>query len=289
MSENAIPTKPFGRTGHESTRTIFGAAAFSQVTQYEADATLAVLQTYGVNHIDTARSYGDAELRVGPWMRKERKNFFLASKTGMRTKQKALEELKQSLDRLQTDYIDLWQFHFLVDENEWKTAMSENGVLEAAIEAKKQGLIRYIGVTGHELAAPTMHLKSLEKYPFDSVLFPYNYILMKNDSYAVSVRKLMLICAERGIAVQTIKSIARGPVETETKKYAPWYDPLDSESAIKTAVHWVLKNDQVFLNTVSDISLLPFVLKAASEYQIGPEDSEMEVLLDSEKIKPLFL
>ncbi len=289
MSEKTIPTKLFGNTGHESTRTIFGAAAFSQVTQYEADVTLELLQTYGVNHIDTARSYGDAELRIGPWMKKERMNFFLATKTGMRTKQEALDELKQSLDRLQTDYIDLWQFHFLVDEQEWETAMSANGVLEAALEAKRQDLIRFIGVTGHELAAPTMHIRSLEKYPFDSVLFPYNYVLMKNSSYAESVRRLMHICADRGIAVQTIKSIARGPVEPERKRYAPWYDPLDSESAIQKAVHWVLKNDQVFLNTVSDINLLPLVLKSASEYQIGPEDNEMEVLLDTEKIKPLFL
>ncbi|PKL12894.1 MAG: aldo/keto reductase, partial [Spirochaetae bacterium HGW-Spirochaetae-8] len=160
----------FGRTGHRSSRVIFGAAALGEVSQETADKVLQLLLEQGINHIDTARSYGEAESRIGPWLKQQRSSFFLASKTGARTKKEALEELKQSLLRLQTDYLDLWQLHFLVDSHEWDTAMGTGGALEAAIEAKEQGLVRFLGVTGHGVEAPRAHLKSLQVYDFDSVL-----------------------------------------------------------------------------------------------------------------------
>ena len=179
-----VPKLNFGRTGHMSTRAIFGAAALSQVTQEEADQTLELLLEYGINHIDTAASYGEAELRIGPWMAKHRQDFFLATKTEKRTYAGAKEELHRSLERLQVDYVDLWQMHFLVEEDDWQTAMGSKGALEAFIEAKEQGLVRFLGVTGHEIRVTNFHKRSLERYDFDSVLLPYSPVLMKNQVYA---------------------------------------------------------------------------------------------------------
>lgn len=280
--------KAFGKTGHTSSRVLFGAAAFGEVSQKEADETLALLLDNGINHIDTARSYGEAELRIGPWMKKHRSSFFLASKTNKRTKEEALEELKQTLKRLQTDYLDLWQLHYLVEPDEWETAMGEGGALEAAIEAKEQGLVRFIGVTGHGVGAPSAHLKSLEVYDFDSVLLPYNYSMMQNSLYREQAEKLFHVCKERSIAVQTIKSLARGELGDKEKLYATWYDPLTDEASIQKAVHWVLSNEQVFLNSTGDIHILPHILKAAQEPIRKPSDKEMEALVKQEGITPLF-
>ena len=280
--------KDFGRTGHVSSRVLFGAAAFSSVSQAEADPILGLLLENGINHIDTARSYGDAELRIGPWMKKHRSDFFLASKTGMRTKKEALDELKQSLTRLQTDYLDLWQLHFLVDESEWAAAMGEGGALEAAREAKEQGLVRFIGVTGHGIDAPKAHLKSLEVYDFDSVLLPYNYPMMQNSSYRKDLEMLLSVCKERNVAVQTIKSLARGPLGDKDKVHATWYDPLTDYDSIEKAVHYVLANEQIFLNTTGDIHILPALLKASQKSIQKPSDEEMDKLVQSEGIKALF-
>lgn len=280
--------KAFGKTGHTSSRVLFGAAAFWDVSQKEADKTLGLLLDNGINHIDTARSYGDAELRIGPWMKEHRSSFFLASKTNKRTKEEALVELKETLTRLQTDYIDLWQLHYLVEPDEWKTTMSEGGALEAAIEAKKQGLVRFIGVTGHGVEAPSAHLRSLEVYDFDSVLLPYNYTMMQNSLYREQTQKLFEVCKERDIAVQTIKSLARGELGDKEKIYATWYDPLTDEASIQRAVHWVLSNEQVFLNSTGDIRILPHILKAAQETIRKPSDEEMEALVKKEAITPLF-
>src|SRR5689334_23132401 len=181
-----IPTHPFGRTGHESTRTIFGAAALSAVSQDDADRTLEVLFEYGVNHIDVAASYGDAELRVGPWMDRYRDRFFLATKTGQRTYREARDEIHRSLERLRVAQIDLLQLHNLVATDEWETAMGPGGALEAAIEAREQGLVRFLGVTGHGNAAPVAHRRSLERFPFESVLVPYNYVEMQKPEYAAN-------------------------------------------------------------------------------------------------------
>jgi aryl-alcohol dehydrogenase-like predicted oxidoreductase len=202
---------PFGRTGHTSTRTLFGAAALGGVTQAEADRTLAVLLDYGVNHIDTAASYGESELRIGPWMGEHRQNFFLATKTGERSYEKAREEIYRSLERLQVDSVDLIQLHNLVDPDEWDEAMGEDGALQAAIEARAEGIVRFIGVTGHGTTVAAMHKKSLEHFDFDSVLLPYNYWMMQNPQYTADFEMLLAMCQERNVAVQTIKSITRGP------------------------------------------------------------------------------
>ncbi len=281
--------KEFGRTAHRSSRVIFGAAALGEVTQQEADRTLGLLLDHGINHIDTARSYGESELRIGPWMKQRRSAFFLASKTGMRTKAEALEELKQTLDRLKTDHLDLWQLHFLVDAQEWEAAMAEGGALEAAMEAKKQGLVRFIGVTGHGVDAPKAHLKSLEVYDFDAVLLPYNYTMLQNPVYNADMAQLLEVCSKRNVAVQTIKSLARGAYNPNEKTFATWYDALRDESSIEKAVHYVLSNEQLFLNSTGDIDLLPLLLKAAEKPIVRPTEEEMKTLVEKEGMKALFV
>src|SRR5512135_1540341 len=260
-----IPLAPFGRTGHLSTRAIFGAAAFYSTTQQsEADPVLDILLEYGINHIDTAASYGEAEKRLGPWMPRQRDRFFLATKTEERTRQGARESLQRSLDRLQTDHVDLFQIHNLNDPQEWEIALGPGGALEAFIDARAQGLTRFIGVTGHGLNIAALHRKALER--FDSVLFPYSYILMQNPQYAADVEALLHVCRERHVAVQTIKGITRSPWHNRPHTRNTWYEPLEDQVGIDKAVHWVLGNPSAFLNTAGDIHLLPKVLDAASRF-----------------------
>jgi len=284
-----ITTQPFGRTGHNSTRTIFGAAALGKVTQAEADTTLELLLQHGINHIDTAASYGEAELRIGPWMKAHRKNFFLATKTGERTKQKAREQIHKSLERLRVDSVDLIQLHALTDASEWEMAMGADGALEAAVEARDQGLTRFIGVTGHGVIVPTMHIRSLERFDFDSILFPYSYLMMQNPQYAADAEALLALCKSRNVAVQTIKSLVRAPWGEKQHNRSTWYEPLEDQNEIDNAVHWVLGNDQVFLNTAGDIHLLPKVLDAASRFRGRPTSEEMQRDLKQLEMAPLFV
>jgi aryl-alcohol dehydrogenase-like predicted oxidoreductase len=286
----SIPTFLFGRTGHMSTRTLFGAAALSRVSQAEADQTLDLLLDYGINHIDTAASYGDAELRIGPWMdRGLRDNFFLATKTENRTYQGAKEELHRSLERMRVDSVDLWQMHILVDPDEWQTAMGPNGALEAFIEAREQGLVHYLGVTGHGVTIAEMHMRSLERFDFDSVLLPYNLTMMQNPKYAAEFEALVAICEERQVAIQTIKSITKGPWGDKTQSRATWYEPLEDPAAIEAAVHWVLTRQGFFLNTVGDINILPKVLEAASHFEEGLSQETAEARLAKLGMTPLFV
>ncbi|MCL4870328.1 MAG: aldo/keto reductase [Anaerolineae bacterium] len=283
-----IPQHPFGRTGHDSTRTLFGAAALGRVTQAEADQTLALLLEYGVNHIDAAASYGDAELRIAPWMAAYRNQFFLATKTEKRTYREAKEELYRSLERLQVDQIDLWQMHILVDPSEWEIAMGVGGALEAFIEAREQGLVRFLGVTGHGVTIAQMHLRSLERFPFDSVLLPYNYVMMQNPQYAADFETLLAVCQERNVAVQTIKSLTRGPWGDKPRTHSTWYEPFTEPSEIETATHWVLNRPGVFLDTVGDIHLLPAVLAAASRFEVRPQ-AELDAEMAQVEMSPLFV
>ena len=284
-----ISKAPFGRMGHMSTRTLFGAVALWTVTQEVADCTLDVLLQYGVNHIDTAASYGDAELRIGPWMRQHRDAFFLATKTQERTKARAWDEIRRSLDRLQTDHVDLLQIHFLIDEAEWQVAMGPDGALEAVLEAQAQGLTRFVGVTGHELIAPAMHLRSLARHDFDSVLLPYNYLLHRNEAYRRAFDTVRQVCRERNVAVQIIKSLAAGPWDDKPKTHTTWYEPLADQESIDRAVWFVLGQEDMFLNTVGDVDLLPKVLDAASRFERCPSDEEMQEMVQRRAMTPLFV
>lgn len=284
-----IPTQSFGRTAHESTRTLFGGAALGSVTQSEADRALEILLEYGVNHIDTAASYGDAELRIGPWMDRYRDRFFLATKTGQRGYREAKEEIKRSLDRLRVDHVDLIQLHNLADPIEWDQSLSPGGALDAAIEAREEGLTRFIGVTGHGTQIAATHLRSLERFDFDSVLLPYSWIVMQNPYYAENFNAVDTVCRERNVAVQTIKSIARAPWEGREHTVSTWYEPLQSQQDIDVAVHWVLSRPGVFLNTVSSIDLLPKVLDAASRFDAESSQEELGRKLADLELVPLFV
>ncbi len=287
-----IATQPFGRTGHLSTRAIFGAAALSRVTQAEADQTLHVLMQYGVNHIDVAASYGDAELRLAPWLARHRSQFFVATKTGARTAPEAKAELQRSLERMQIDYVDLWQLHNLADPIEWDIALSPGGAIDAAVEAKKQGLARAIGVTGHGIQIAAAHRRSLERFDFDSVLLPYNFLTMQNPYYTANFQALLATCQQRQVAVQTIKSIAYKPWMGRPQTRSVWYEPLEDQADIDLAVHWVLKQPGIFLNTVGDIHLLPRVLEAVSRFQPdapAPTDAQMQGLVNRLGMQPLFV
>ena len=284
-----IETRPFGRTGHLSTRTLFGAAALWNVTQAEADRILELLLEYGINHIDTAASYGDAELRLGPWMKGHRADFFLATKTEQRTYQGAWDELQRSLERLRVDYVDLWQMHVLVEPDDWDTAMGPGGALEAFVEARDKGLVRFLGVTGHGVTVAAMHKRSLERFDFDSVLLPLNYPMMQNPQYAADFQELVSLCQEREVALQTIKSVCRRPWGDRPQTRNTWYEPLEEAADIDRAVHWVLGWPTVFLNTVADIHLLPRVLDAAARFQAPPPEEEMAEAAERLAMEPLFV
>ena len=279
----------FGKTGHLSTRTIFGAAALSRVDQKTADETLRVLLEFGINHIDVAASYGDAELRVGPWMERHRDRFFLATKTGERTYEPARDQILRSLERLRVDQVDLIQLHNLTDPEQWEVAMSPGGALEAAIEARDRGLTRFIGVTGHGVIAPSIHKRSLERYAFDSVLLPFNFTMMQNPDYARDFEALVALCRERAVAVQTIKGITLGPWGEQERTASTWYEPFREQGDIDLAVHWVLGRPAVFLNTAGDVTLLPKVLDAASRFQSRPDHARMERLVAERGMAPLFV
>jgi aryl-alcohol dehydrogenase-like predicted oxidoreductase len=285
----AIPILEFGRTGHQSTRTVFGAAALSRVTQDVADRTLEVLLRHGVNHIDTAASYGDAELRIRPWLKREPGRFFLATKTDARTKAKAREELHRSLDRLGIDHVDLWQLHNLADPIEWDTALSPGGVIEAAVEARAEGLVRFIGVTGHGAQIAANHRRSLERFDFDSVLLPYNFVTMQLPYYAENFEALARTCAGRKVAIQTIKSIALRPWLGRERTRSTWYQPLEAQADIDLAVWWALGRPGIFLNTVGDVDVLPRVLDAAERFEKRPADADMATMLERARAEPLFV
>src|SRR5262245_54147891 len=257
-----IATRPFGRTGQDSTRIIFGAAALRAASQADADRTMDLIARYGINHIDTAASYGDSELRLGPWLEHHRAEVFLATKTGERSRQAAHDQIRRSLERLRVDHVDLIQLHNLVDPDEWKTAMGPGGALEAATAARDEGLVRFIGVTGHGTTVAAMHERALEQFPFDSVLLPYSHVMMQNPQYAADFEALAALCREREVAIQTIKSITRAPWGDRPHTTSTWYEPLLDQDAIDRAVDWVLGRPEVFLNTVGDISIVPKVLDA---------------------------
>lgn len=279
---------PFGRTGHRSSRAIFGAAALSRVTQGEADRTMQLVERYGLNHIDVAASYGDAEERLAPWLARHRAEVFLATKTGERRYAEARDEIRRSLTRLRVDSVDLLQLHNLVDEAEWEVALGPGGALEAAVEARDEGLVRFIGVTGHGLEVAERHRRSLERFEFDSVLLPYSFVMMQNPRYAADFERLIALCEERGVAVQTIKAITRRPWGERAPTRATWYEPLEDPEALELSVHWVLGRPGFFLNTVGDIHLLPAVLEAASHPSERPSDEAMREAVARRAMEPLF-
>jgi predicted aldo/keto reductase-like oxidoreductase len=243
----------------------------------------------GVNHIDVAAGYGHAEVRIKPWLARMPGEFFLATKTSERGGKEAREQLERSLERMGVDHVDLWQMHNLADPIEWDRALSAGGAVEAAVAARAEGLVRFIGVTGHGLQIAAVHRRSLERFDFDTVLLPYNYVTMQNEYYAENFEALVATCGERNVAVQTIKAIAAAPWAGREHTYNPWYEPFSDKADIDLAVSWVLGRTGVFLNTVADIEILPLVLDAAARASERPTDDEMQSLMDRRQVVPLFV
>lgn len=289
-----IPRLPFGRTGHESSRLLFGAAALAKVSEADADRTLGLVLDAGVNHLDTAASYGQAEERMGPWLSAHRNEVFLATKTERRTKSEAIAELERSLRLLRTDHVDLWQMHVLVREDEWETAMGEGGALEAFVEARRRGLVRFLGVTGHGKAAPSMHLRSLDEFDFDSVLFPWNWQLSEDPAYAAAAHTLVHVCRRRGVAVQLIKAFCRRPWGDRPRTHPTWYEPIEEPADIARALGWAWQVPGAFVNSAGDIDLLPSIIDAASgqtpgaDEDDGPDDEAMEEMASRLGMEDLF-
>ena len=285
-----IPTTPFGGTGHHSTRCIFGGTALSRASQEEADRILELLLRYGINHIDTAAGYGDSELRIGPWMRRHRDRFFLATKTGERSATGAREQLERSLQRLQVERVDLIQLHSLTEPDDWEQALGSGGALEALIRAREEGLARYIGVTGHGVTVARMHLNALQRHPFDAVLLPLNYPMSQIPEYAADFRELRELCRQRGVAVQTIKAIARRRWTGSERPHRTWYEPLAGQQDIDPAVHWVLQHEGVFLNTAGDMALLPRILDAAARFSPADDNhaTAAGAAVERRQMQPLF-
>ena len=285
----SLPTAPFGSTGHQSTRVLFGAAALGGMSQERADATMEIVHRWSINHIDTAASYGESEDRLKPWLATHRSEVFLATKTGERKGDAARAELERSLERMGVDHIDLIQLHNLVEDDEWEVAHGPGGAVEALAKARDEGLVSNIGVTGHGVRIPGMHLRSLERFPFASVLFPYSYLMMENPAYRHDVEALLERCQADGVAAQTIKAIARGrwAEGSEAKKFS-WYDPLTDADTIARAVQWVLSDERVFLNTSSDARLMEMALHAAAGELMRPSDEAMAADVLAEGMTPLF-
>jgi predicted aldo/keto reductase-like oxidoreductase len=254
-----------------------------------ADETLDVLLRYDVNHIDTAANYGDSELRIAPWLKREPGRFFLATKGDKRDEKGAREEIHRSLDRLDVDHVDLWQIHALADPIEWDQALSPRGAIDAALAAREEGLIRWIGVTGHGSQIAATHRRSLERFDFDSVLLPYNYITMQNQYYAQNFEALLETCKQRNTAVQTIKAIALRPWMDSDHTRTTWYQPLENPDDIDLAVWWALGRPGIFLNSVGDVDLLPLVLDAAKRFHQAPNDEAMQTLIARSHSEPLFV
>ncbi len=290
MTSPHIERAAFGRTGHRSSRVIFGAAGIGTMKRQEkADEVLSLLLEFGVNHIDTAASYGDSELRLAPWLRTHRNDVFLATKTDDRTGDGARASLERSLKRMGVDSVDLVQLHNLVEPDEWETAYAPNGAVAALARARDEGLVRFIGVTGHGTRIPAMHLRSLERFDFDSVLFPYNFTMLQSAAYRADVESLLGVCSERGVAVQTIKAVARRRwAQDSTEPHFSWYEALPPGDALARAVDFVLGREQLFLNTSSDSRLLRPVLEAATRHGGVPSDATMQADADALGVSALF-
>jgi len=271
-----------------STVAIFGAAAFWQLDQSEADAAMEQVIAAGVNHIDVAPSYGIAEQRVAPWLARERDRFFVGCKTMERSKAGAALELRQSLERLQIDRFDLYQLHAITSLEELDEVTRPGGALEAVIEARDAGLARYIGITGHGVDSPAVFVEALRRFDFDSVLFPLNFVQYANPTYRQNSEELLRQCRARDVGAMIIKSITKGPWGEQTKTHSTWYQPFTDAEHIQQAVNFVLSQDVTGLCTVGDTRLLPLVLRACDNYTALSESEQAALIATAEAYEPLF-
>lgn len=283
-----METRRFGRTGHMSTVAIFGAAAFSEVSQEEADRIMESIIEAGINHIDAAPSYGHAELRIGPWMPRERGRFFLGCKTMERSKEGAWNELQGSLKRLQTETFDLYQCHAITTMKELDAVTMKGGALEAFVQARREGLTKYIGITGHGANAPQIYLEALRRFDFDSVLFPLNFVQMANPEYRNYAEELIAACKSKDVGTMVIKSITKAPWGERKHTATTWYEPFDQENEIQRAVNFVLSYDVTGICTAGDTRVLPLVIQACENFSRLSSDEMDEMIKSGTHYEPLF-
>ena len=278
----------FGRTDHLSTVAIFGAAAFWQISQEDADAVMESVIEAGINHIDVAPSYGQAEARIGPWMSRERRQFFLGCKTMERTREGAWKELRESLKRLQTETFDLYQCHAITTMEELDGVTRKGGALEAFVAARDEGLVKFIGITGHGVDAPKIYLEALKRFEFDSVLFPLNFVQMANPEYRRYAEDLISTCWAKDVGTMVIKAITKAPWGSRQHTATTWYEPFDESDIIQQAVNFALSYDVTGLCTVGDTRILPLMIQACQNFSpLSPKEKE-ELISSSGKYEPLF-
>ena len=278
----------FGRSEHMSTVAIFGAAAFWEIEQKDADKVMEMVIEAGVNHIDVAPSYGQAEERIGPWMPRERGRFFLGCKTMERTKKGAIDEMQGSLNRLQTDHFDLYQLHAVTNMEELDACTMTGGALDALVEARQQGLTRYIGITGHGVEAPRLFVEALKRFDFDSVTFPLNFVQMSNPAFRKDAEELIALCKEKDVGTMIIKTVTKGPWGEKEKTATTWYEPFDQMEEIQAAVNFALSYEVTGLCTAGDTKVLPMVLKACRNFSPLNQAQREEMLQSGQQFEPLF-
>jgi aryl-alcohol dehydrogenase-like predicted oxidoreductase len=283
-----MKTHQLGRTGHESTIAIFGAAAFFEISQADADDAMELVIEAGVNHIDVAPSYGQAEERLGPWLAKERSRFFLGCKTAERKKEDAAAEMRRSLERLQVDSFDLYQLHAVGTLGELDQVMGPDGALEAIVEAREEGLTRFIGITGHGMEAPVVFMEALRRFDFDTVLFALNFVLFANPDFRRDAEELLRQCQERDIGVMIIKTIAKGPWGEKARRRNTWYEPFEKPEMIQRAVDFVLSRDVTGLITAGDTVLLPKVLAACENFALMSDEKQETLIAEGRGYELIF-
>ena len=278
----------FGRTGHMSTVAIFGAAAFFETTQDVADRAMEQVIEAGINHIDVAPSYGMAEELLGPWIKRERDRFFLGCKTMERKKVDADAEMRRSLERLHTDKFDLFQLHAVTSLDELNQVTGPGGALEAIIDARDEGLTKYIGITGHGVEAPAVFLEALRRFDFDTVLFPINFVQYTDREYRRNAEELLRQCRQRDVGTMIIKALAKGPWGDKPKVYDSWYEPFDDPVMIQTAVNFALSQDVTGLCTSADVNILPMFLEACQRFTPLETTEQEELITQAGQYEPLF-
>lgn len=284
-----METRKFGRTGHMSTIAIFGAAAFWEISQADADKVMEQVIEAGINHIDVAPSYGQAEIRIGPWMPRERNRFFLGCKTMERTKEGAWNEMQESLKRLQTESFDLYQCHAITTMEELDAVTMKGGALEAFEQARREGLTKYIGITGHGIDSPKIYLEALRRFDFDTILFPLNFVQMGIPEFRKNAEELIATCKAKDVGTMVIKTITKAPWGERPHTATTWYEPFDQQAEIQKAVNFALSYEITGLCTAGDTRILPMVLEACKNFT-RLQDSEMEEMIKSDKqYEPLFV
>lgn len=283
-----METRRFGRTAHMSTVAVFGAAAFWEITQEDADKVIESVIAAGINHIDVAPSYGQAEIRIGPWMPRARGRFFLGCKTMERTKAGAWKEMQESLERLQTEAFDLYQCHAITTMEELDAVTMKGGALEAFVEARRAGLTKFIGITGHGADAPKIYLEALRRFDFDSVMFPLNFIQMASPEFRKHAEELIATCKAKDVGLLIIKSVTKAPWGERQHTATTWYEPFDKSAEIQRAVNFVLSQDVTGLCTAGDTRVLPLVIQACENFSRLSKDEVEEMIKSGGQFEPLF-